>query len=417
MNFRKAILCTLLGLIFCLEMTTHSALADLYLHSWQDQQTPKGVFRIHPGVGYFTSTTNFDDSGTAVAPVTLNSYKRVNVDALGAYGLSDRFTFFGRIEWSAISLSATGRDSQSYGLADQTLGANYRLFGDKSKSGTAFDLQLQADMPTYTISSARSDLTPALGDQSVDVTSGAFLRLAPWKGQNAEFHLTVGGGFTWRSSGYAPEIPWSVLADYLPSTSGMLFGIGAYGLSSMGTDSKVRSGLPGSATGGSFMSEGLNPSLAMAKLQLGYRVSSRFDWILQGAIPIMGKSSPRGNLIALTAEFRLGGSSDEEEDPLKMHPEQYRKSNKGFVEYTFEAKVTSTNDRLSLVKMNKGSESGVEEGQIYDLFKPNSDGTAGKPVARAIVKSVKTGETVLSIKEYFKEVWIEEGFIVKRPIQ
>ena len=92
----------------------------------------------------------------------------------------------------------------------------------------------------------------------------------------------------------------------------------------------------------------------------------------------------------------------------------YNKANQGIQDYSLEATVTKANDRLNLVKIDKGSIDGVEKGQVFDIFSVRSDGRAAEAVARAQVTSVKSDEAALTIIEYFKEKNINEGFIAKR---
>jgi hypothetical protein len=72
---------------------------------------------------------------------------------------------------------------------------------------------------------------------------------------------------------------------------------------------------------------------------------------------------------------------------------------------------------MNLIKIDKGSQDGVELNQEYDVFLVKQNGATGEAVARARVTSVKPTEAALTITEFFREVWIEEGFLVKRPLQ
>jgi len=58
----------------------------------------------------------------------------------------------------------------------------------------------------------------------------------------------------------------------------------------------------------------------------------------------------------------------------------------------------------------------VATGQIFDVFAVKPNGETGETIARAQVSAVKLSEASLIILEYFREVWIEEGFVVKRPL-
>jgi hypothetical protein len=87
------------------------------------------------------------------------------------------------------------------------------------------------------------------------------------------------------------------------------------------------------------------------------------------------------------------------------------------VSYSLESKVIRSNDRLNLVKIDKGSQDGVEVGQIFDLFVPSTDQNTGEAVARGRVSNLKFNEAALVIQEYFKEVSIDNGFVARRLIE
>jgi hypothetical protein len=169
-------------------------------------------------------------------------------------------------------------------------------------------------------------------------------------------------------------------------------------------------------TGGSFAADVINPSITTLRAQAGYGLSHDFLASVTLTQTVWGRSAPNGFSMALGVQ-KFFGVPAPERNRLKISAEQYGKANQGFVEYAFSAKVLRVNDRLNLVKINKGKQDGVEVGEIFDLFTPKPDGSAGEPIARAKVTAVKIDEAALSITEYFKQVWIEEGFIAKRPLQ
>jgi hypothetical protein len=131
---------------------------------------------------------------------------------------------------------------------------------------------------------------------------------------------------------------------------------------------------------------------------------------------LLGNAAVNGFSGALSIQ-KLFGLSPSRKLPTEMTPDEYGKSNKGFVEYAFEAKVLRSVDRLNLVKIDKGSSDGVAMDQIFDIFAVKSNGTLGEPIARAKVISTKSNEAALTVLEYFKETWIEEGYLAKRPLQ
>jgi hypothetical protein len=62
-------------------------------------------------------------------------------------------------------------------------------------------------------------------------------------------------------------------------------------------------------------------------------------------------------------------------------------------------------------------DNGVQIGDTFDIFMNNPDGSVGSAIARGRVTTVKGNEAAIKVEEYFKEVWIEEGFTARRPIE
>jgi hypothetical protein len=392
------------------------ARADIYRQAFWDQHTANHVLKLSPELSYDSTATNFNADGETAAPAGLTSLHTIQLNTTARYGLSPKFTGYGIVNWQMLSLDAAGRQSSAYGFGDQSIGLSYRVTGGESK--LAFDLQLQADIATYDNEQSRADNIPVMGDQSKDVTFGGFLHWVPLENPEAKLALTGGGGYRYRSDGYSADLPWSIHARYLPKQTGWIAGIRLYGSRSLNKDEKTR-GLvraAGSGTGGSLSSEADNAGLAWAGIEVGYQIDPAWAIRVHGNKTVYGTNIADRALFAIAVDYRLD-PSPRTTDPAKMLPDEYGKSNKGFLEYTFEAKVKATNDRLNMIKIDKGSESGLATGQVLDVFRTNSQGEIKDAVARARVKSVKEGEAVLSVTEYFKEVWIEEGFIVKKPLE
>jgi hypothetical protein len=167
--------------------------------------------------------------------------------------------------------------------------------------------------------------------------------------------------------------------------------------------------------GGSYMVNAINPSLIAARGQLGYQISDTIIFTTEASQTLWGQGAPAGLNITFGVQARWG--ERQSKNPEKQSPSDYGKSNQGFVNYAFEARVVKVNDRMNLIKIDKGSQDGVELNQEYDVFLVKQNGATGEAVARARVTSVKPTEAALTITEFFREVWIEEGFLVKRPLQ
>jgi len=390
--------------------------ADIYLQPFKNQATPKEVWRLAPELGLYSASENYDTSGNAVTPIGLQSFSKVIFNGLIAYGITDKITLYGRINWSMTKLDITTKQTTTLGFGDQALGAGFRLV--EWSDGSAIDAQAQMELPAYSNDTARTNGDVLLGDGSIDGIGGIFLHWVLLHSKTWQLFSDIGGGYRYRTDGYSPDLPYFLGLRAEPTTSGLTGGLSIYGMKSFENDAKVRptGQAPGSGTGGLFISEAKNASLTWVGGELGYKFAPAFELSLRGATAMTGLSAAKGTLIALAAQISLGGE-DKQDNPLRQDPGEYGKSNQGFVDYTFEAKVTGANDRLNMIKIGKGSEAGLKVGQTLDVFRVDAQGQPKDAVARTKVTSVKEGEAVLSVKEYFKEVWIEEGFIVKRPLQ
>jgi hypothetical protein len=279
------------------------------------------------------------------------------------------------------------------------------------------DAQLQADVPAYSTASSDSAQTPFLGDGTTDLTAGLFTTIFLMKRKNDTLGLVAGGGYTHRSANFSAAIPWSILIQYSPNLTGFYANLGGNGLLSLKTDPNGASGVPRSSvgSGGSYFTGATNPSLINLQGQIGYQIEQKIAVNLSISQSVWGQAAPNSLIGILGFQARIGKNNHE--NPLSQSPNKYGHSNYGFLNYSLDSRVLKRNDRLNLVKIDKGSQDGIEVGEIFDVFLLKKDGTAGDAIARGKVSSVKISEAVIEITEYYKEVWIEEGFFAKRLIQ
>ena len=370
------------------------------------------VLSLNASVNYYTTKENYASDGTLQAPFELLSYSRESFDTTLTYGINDRFSIFGNMSWARVQVESGGKVGSIFGLADQSIGANYRIY---QVPGITADLQLQVDLPAYSNNTATAQQTPWLGDATTDLTAGGFLSAPLLDRKSSLLSLGGGAGYTRRNGGYSAAVPWMASAKYLAKDSGIQFSLGMDGAYSLQTD-KSKNSASAIGSGGSFMTGAVNPSLALVRGQAAYFLSNDLNLSLSAAKSIAGQNAPAGMIFLFGLEARLSGAP--RANPLQLTPGEYGHANKGFVNYSSdEAKVLRMNDRLNLVKIDKGSQHGIEVGQIFDIFSVNQNGTIGEPVARGKVTSVKSDEAALTVTEYYKEVWINEGFIVKRPVE
>ncbi|MCC7442064.1 MAG: hypothetical protein IT285_10535 [Bdellovibrionales bacterium] len=389
-----------------------------FFHHWENQEVSAGRITLNPEAKIYGSVENFGPDGSPVAPGQLTSYDRLQTDILLRYGMSQNWTIYGRFSFARVAVEHPTLGAEGFGLADQTAGLNWRALSLGARSWIS--LQFEALLPAYNNEAAEDEGVPFLGDGSIDLTGGMFVTIPLDSKDVPQWTARAGAGFTFRSNGFSQAIPWSVAAVFDPIQQGFRGGVGVFGIFSLESDATnpSQAGLTaggGPAAGGSFAVNAVNPALVTGRAQAGYRFSDRFAF--QGGVNIAmaGSTAPSGASVDLGLQFNWGprgGSSN----PRDLTPEQYGRSNQGFVPYAFEAHISRTNDRLNLFKIDKGRMQGVESGQVFDIFSVGKDGIIGEAVARAKATSVKPDETVIKIVEYYKEVWIEEGFIVKRPL-
>lgn len=384
-----------------------SAYSDFLIHHWEDHYEPTHSITLRPEVDYYNTHQNYDSQGNPTTPPGLSRFSRAETDLLGQFGLLDQLSLFGRLTWTREQLDVNSITAATYGLSDQSLGASFRALESTAK----LDFQVQLDLPAYSNNASLS--SPFLGDQSWDLTAGGFLNIPIAQTQSHAFLATLGTGYTFRSGSFSPQIPWTIQAQVQPKNQGFLFGLSAFGTSSLQKDptptlAPLANGYL-TGTGGSFFAGGVNSAQLLIAVQGGYQFGPNSRLMIAYEQSAWGQNSPISSNLILGYHFSLG--------PKSPGSKIYAKSNQGLHEYTLDAKVLKSNDRLNLIKIDKGSQDGIAPGQLFDLFKPGADGAAAEAIARAQVTHVKTDEAALKIIEFYKEVWIDEGFIAKMLVQ
>jgi len=395
--------------------------------SFEDfQWLPRSVgvreLRLNPQADYRFSRQNFNESGQAVAVTDLNDVTRVGSQVWASYGLNSSLSLYGKLGWSHFQVDHTtlNLSGSIFGFSEQTLGVNYRIPLEKASltrsfAQTAIEIQLQADVPAYSNTTSVNAGIPFLGDGSSDLTGGVFFRMPFGSNQSDFWTLDLGTGLSWRSNGFSMGVPALIQVERISEQSGWVGKASVQGNFALGTDSNS---LPTSqnGAGGSYMVNAVNPTRIQAEAQLGYRFGPAVAVQLFGRAPVWGIQSAQTWTAGLNFEANFGRHTGPRR-PENQSPSEYGKGNQGFVPYTLEGKVLKTNDRLNLVKIDKGLQDGVTKGQVFDIFTVRDGGQAGETIARGQVTSALDDQAVLTVIEYFREIWIEEGFIVKKPLQ
>jgi hypothetical protein len=408
--------------IWTLLVATNSR-ADFIIHSWENR-FPKSSFGMNINSDYFYTSTNFNNNGTVNTPSGLTSYARLQTDLNVDFKITEQLGIFGRASWQYINLISDAKGGTGFGFGDQTAGITFRILGADPDAPLTIDLQGQADIPGYNNSTSFANLTPYLGDGSLDLTGGIFGGATLLEGKRYKMQALMGAGYTYRSDGFSAAIPWSAFLKFVPQLYGFTADVGATGILSLQTDYSLSYSSPHSnlVSGGSYITGAVDPSLIQLSVKPGYKFSSDTQLDLIGRLNLWGQNTPAGYSLAFKFQFLFGRIQESHfEKHLRiltpLETDSTGNDHPSFTTYSMDANIVKTNGRLNLVKINKGSQDGIDKGQIFDIFNTKVSTPAGEAIARAQVTSVKSEEAALEILEFYKEVPIEEGFIAKRLIQ
>lgn len=407
-----------LSLILFMLLATTSR-AEFIIHSWEDR-FPQSAFVLGLNSDYFVTVSNFSNNGSWVTPIGLTSYAKLQSDLNFGIKLTNRIGLYGRGSWSYINLISNSKGGTGFGLGDQTAGVTFRITGRSPDDPLSLDLQAQADVPMYSNSASSISLTPLLGDGSIDITGGIFATLSIIERKQYKFLTVAGAGFTYRTDGFSAAVPWSVFFKLIPQLDGLAADLGFAGMLSMKTDTSFsRSNL---VSGGSFITGAIDPSVLQLIVKPSFKFNPEMKLNLNGKVTLWGQNVPTGYSLALGLEVLLGtvpeGHIEKKlraNKPLETDPTG--NDHPTFTTYSMDANIVKANNRLNLVKINKGSQDGIETGQVFDIFNIKVSNQGGEAIARARVNGVKLEEAALEITEFYKEVPIEEGYVAKRLIQ
>ncbi len=381
--------------------------AHLMVHSWQNRTGSGPGFSLMPKITQFSTSQNFVSTREVFQLPSNASLNRTYFDVNVSYGFTENLFAFGRLSALYTSVMGNGLNSQNlntFGMNDQMVGAAWRAVS--LENGTSVNLQAEVTIPAYLNSNALLDGSLFMGDETIDMTFGAFAEIPVSQGVNHLLYLDGGAGYTYRSLGYSALIPWNVQLKRYPIQEGMLFSAGARGTIPLTASNASLSQLDSDRSrgaAGSFVVGSFNPEIVLGQASIGYQDKSHIQYTLSGAIPITASNAADGIQVSFGVQIDLVPS--EVKNPTKKPSS----STKGrFVEYDLVANITSVNEQLYLLKIDMGAESGVSVGQLFDIF------DASGVVAKAKVTNVKSEESALRVIEYLKEKTIETNAIAKR---
>jgi hypothetical protein len=140
------------------------------------------------------------------------------------------------------------------------------------------------------------------------------------------------------------------------------------------------------------------------RTELAYETASHIQYLLTALVPATETTSEKNVSLKIGLAIPFGGETAEKKFIPRTSP--YRESKPEH--YDMNATVTSMNEALFLIKIDKGSSDSVAKGQTFDIYSGDDF------LARAEVVAVKTNEAALNVVEYKQEHWIELGFSARR---
>ena len=393
------------------------AWANPMIQSFENRSGPGTGLFLEPRASYFATSSNYDSGAKLSALPNAGSVNQTYLDLNASYGLTEDFFLNARFSLLLEHATSSLQTLSQFGLGDQLLGASYRVL--RRESGLGLSLQFDAVIPAYQNANAQTNANPYLGDESTDFTTGGFLEIPTSFGISA-LKAEVGLGYTYRSKGYSSAVPLSFFFKRLPPRRGLTFSLGARGQVSLKTDATKNSAaglslaqqLSTQGAVGSNLIDAINPSWWLGQGSIGYEFAPGREIHLTAAAPFSGSNSAGGFQVSLGVSLAFGVSENPAAKSTGSLLNRRRNSQpRNFSTYDQDAKVTSVNDQLYLVKIDQGSSDTIELGQTFDIFNGND------LIARAKVMSVKDDEAALNVVEYYQDHSIETGFTARRLVQ
>jgi hypothetical protein len=390
--------------------------AEFQLRDWKLRRAQKGEWNVTGSVSTFSTQSNRDGAGNLVEITGLEQYRRMAANLAVEWGAHSKLTFYGRGTWLWNEIQAADSSARRFGLSDQSLGLSLRAL----ERGVTLDLQVQADFPVYSNVRDAAKQLPFLGDSSMDITVGGFLTAPLWNAANRSWKAVAGAGYTIRSDSYSSAIPWSAELQTRPEDgNGLLFSLGAAGFQSLRTDPRGDLNISASTfsppSGGSFLIDAVNPSLAAASVSLGYQSRSSTAVTASWRKTIWGQAVADGSLFEVALNWSFPGSLSGKSGERKAIPPKPLEKSQSLTQYAPDGKVTAVVNTRTLL-IDQGSDAGLAMGDLIDIFSVLPDGGVGEPIARGQVVHLDSKQAQISLLEIYQETAIKQGFIARKPI-
>lgn len=365
-------------------------------------------FQLNFDLHYLDTDRNFDANGNRVRPDTFAGANALSGRIHAGFPLGNSFSLFAqtqirRTEDTVVATTAVPASvARRTGLGDSFIALRYllasnRLAGGRFATASVIDpgvirvlLESGLNIPPY------ADSAPPLGDRALDWQSS--LRFA-WYPMSW-LSLSAGGGYTWRSGGYNPELPFDGRADILfPGKARARAWLGARGHEAIGSSGFTHARL---ASGSQLF--GINKSSRTA-LFAGAAFLPGKSWEVgaEFASGLRGKNSWSGWEGALSLSYRPPAESTVGfYNPRRDLDIGGLARPAGFDGYDLRAPIIDVGKRGRFFKIGYGVADGVqieEQFHVYENARLTKDGQESETyLGSGFVAAVKPHEAVIQLK-------------------
>lgn len=370
---------------------------------------------------YLSSRSNFDHQGARIDLSGENSFRSVEASLFARYGLLPKLSLGLSLPYvmnEAVGRTTVASPPRSYatdssGLGDARLEAQYEVLTTPARAYA----EASVDVPFYSRlnDTAWGQYDPAtstpLGNGVVAGTLGVRL-------ERELVRNTIGGvrlGYTYRNGGFSSLLPYETYMSY-STQRGVFLKLGLWGYTSLSADEysgRVPPNLPAARSqvrlAGSNIYNTIDPSSLQAQGFLGTHLGKTV--MLHGGLlyPLSGTNTPATPTFFAALALHIGGP--------ERAPEFEHKEIKPLDEQTA-ARVLQVHNGLRQLLFARGISDKIKVGDIFDVYEPNlPDGGAGNLVARGRVLEIGRTRSKLQVLEFYKEIELQEGFVVRKPVR
>lgn len=394
----------------------------------------EGFYSLSVDSTYTYSTQNYNQNGDANRPTTMSNIQFTNARAHVGVGVAPALSLFAQ---ASLSSSVTSNakysgipDGRNIGAGDGFFSARYLLFRSASANQevptdwtpNSFVLLLEPSW-TFPLYEGPEKFDPARGDQSNDFS--ATLKFAGFLSH--WFVASAGVGYTYRTAGYAGEIPFLLRGDITTSFRPFIRGWMEW----KGNKSRHNDRLklaPGSTNadaipGGSLLFKGINSEQQQIGGGIGVLLSR--DWEASSAFykTISGTNSALASLFSLGLAYRPYQAVERNAEPpqefIEKSQTEPKKKTKTSL-YAYAVPVQEVSVKGNFVKIGRGKNQNVSVGEHFHLFGPEKEQGKEKAAALLTVVSVSPNQSYLKVEEIFladpKDLKINTEFEARRII-